>query len=84
MYIGRTPNISYSMEISTSPDFFMEISEVNFKRTWMYGELQLEAIPTYIVITLLLMQQNSWVCLKEYFQLFLKTYLSFCTRLRLM
>ena len=46
MHIGRTLNMSYSIEISTSPDFFMELSEVNFKRTWVYGELQLEAIPT--------------------------------------
>ena len=27
------------------------------------------------------MQQNFWVCLKGHFQLFLKTYSSFCTRL---
>ena len=30
MRIGKTPNVSYSMEILISPDSFMELSEVNF------------------------------------------------------
>ena len=41
MHIGKTPNISYSMEISTSPDSFMELNEINFgKDLGVSGQLQ--------------------------------------------
>ena len=32
MHIGKTPNASYKIEISTSPGSFNELSKVNFEK----------------------------------------------------
>ena len=32
MHIGKTPNVSYSMEISSSPGSFKELGEINFEK----------------------------------------------------
>ena len=40
MYIGKLPNISYCMKISTSPGSFMELSEVNFEKD-LHGYMEL-------------------------------------------
>ena len=46
MHIGKLPNISYSMKISTSPGSFMELSEVNFEKNLCVWSFYLEAILT--------------------------------------
>ena len=74
MHIGKTPNASYKMGISTSPGSFNELSEVNFEKdlgirttSTLKPSLHCDKAATKATKFLGL--------LKGHFQLFLKIYL---------
>ena len=83
MHIGKPPNASYSMEISSSPGSFRELSVVNFEKdlgVWTTSTLK----PSLHCDKAAANATKFLGLLKKifyFFQLFLKTYSSFCIRL---